>query len=140
MLTKVFVYGTLKPGERYHHSYCSGLVISNQPANARGKLYHLKKRGYPAMTEGEDKVRGFVLSFPESAILLKMDELENYKPGRSPEENEYDRRQIEVFHPLGDSMGLVWAYVMSPKLVRELDGVDMPDGWWSESRLACINC
>jgi gamma-glutamylcyclotransferase (GGCT)/AIG2-like uncharacterized protein YtfP len=44
----VFVYGTLRPGGRYHDRYCRG-VVAIEPATARGRLEHLPA-GYPMVT------------------------------------------------------------------------------------------
>jgi gamma-glutamylcyclotransferase (GGCT)/AIG2-like uncharacterized protein YtfP len=54
-LLRVFVYGTLKRGERNHAAYCRG-AVSAQPALVIGRLYHLPQ-GYP------------MLDVPLSAVL-----------------------------------------------------------------------
>lgn len=127
---RVFVYGTLKPGERFHQSYCGDLLVGAQPAIARGQLFHLSSRGYPAMTVGDRPVRGFVLSFTEPRILSKLDRLEDYDPSSSPELNHYNRQEIEVFDADGDSLGTAWAYFMNSEKVRALGGVYLANGWW----------
>lgn len=128
----VFVYGTLKPGHRYYPGYCQGKTVSERAAIAYGQLYHLPTLGYPAMTVGGDRVSGFVLSFTEPEILARLDDLEGYNPHRSKGENQYDRVQIEVFHPENAriSLGWAWAYQQSCDRVKELGGILVPDGCW----------
>lgn len=131
MLIRVFVYGTLKPGECNYDRYCNGKVITAQEAIAHGQLFHLSRRGYPGMIAGEGTVRGVVLSFQDPNLLKTLDVLEDYDPNRSAEANEYNRQQIEVFNAAGESMGLVWAYIMRPQRVIRLGGVFLPEGVWN---------
>lgn len=149
-LVKVFVYGTLKPGESNYQRYCSGKVVDICPAIALGELYALGVLGYPAMTTGDRPVRGFLLSFRDPGVLHDLDQLEGYDPHRSSSHNEYDRRQIDVFNippslsPTGGitweqlsawpTLGRVWAYFMAPERVRSLGGVLLPTGWWEPNR------
>jgi gamma-glutamylcyclotransferase (GGCT)/AIG2-like uncharacterized protein YtfP len=130
---QVFVYGTLKPGECNYQRYCAGFVVGAQPAVARGLLFALPV-GYPAMTPGEGSVHGVLLSFASPAILRHLDELEDYDPDRPTSQNEYDRQQIEVFNPALQSLGLVWAYLMTPEKVRRIGGVPIRAGVWSAGR------
>lgn len=52
---RVFVYGTLKPGEANYKRYCAGKVIDVKIALVQGKLFALPM-GYPAMTLGDRQV------------------------------------------------------------------------------------
>ena len=131
---RVFVYGTLKPGERFHQSYCADRLTSAQPAIARGQLFHLSLCGYPAMTDGDRPVRGFLLSFTEPSILSNLDWLEDYDPNSSPELNSYNRQEIEVFDVDGNSLGQAWAYIMNTERVRANGGIDLIDGWWEGNK------
>jgi gamma-glutamylcyclotransferase (GGCT)/AIG2-like uncharacterized protein YtfP len=127
---KVFVYGTLKPGEANYQYYCAGKVVEEKRAIALGQLFDLPL-GYPAMTAGESQVYGFLLTFADPAILMLLDELEDYDAQRRPEENEYDRQQIETYDLAGRSLGLAWAYLMTSEQVQRLKGVLMLSGEWS---------
>ena len=93
---KVFVYGTLKPGECNYLRYCEGKVVDACPAIAHGQLFALHA-GYPAMISGEGRVYGFLLCFANSAILADLDQLEDYHPGRDQAQNEYQRESIAIF-------------------------------------------
>ncbi|MDJ0554600.1 MAG: gamma-glutamylcyclotransferase [Microcoleaceae cyanobacterium MO_207.B10] len=127
---KVFVYGTLKPGEANYQRYCAERVVDTYPAVTSGRLFELPI-GYPAMTEGEESIQGFVLSFLDSQVLLELDELEDYHPERLPETNEYQRQKIKTFNFEGQYLGMAWGYLMLPEKVKLLGGVFLPSGCWS---------
>ena len=128
-MLKVFVYGTLKPGECNYLRYCEGKVVEACPAIARGQLFALPA-GYPAMISGEGRVDGFLLHFTKSAILADLDELEDYHPGRDRAENEYQRESIAIFDLNFQPLGTAWAYFMLPDRVRSLNGIWLPHGRW----------
>lgn len=134
MLTKVFVYGTLKPGECNYQRYCDGKIVNAEEAIVHGQLFHLSRRGYPGMTAGSGTIRGFVLSFSDPTLLQILDDLEDYDPDRPKEANEYHRQHIEAFNVAGESIGLVWVYLMEPQQIQLMGGEFLPEGVWS-SRL-----
>lgn len=124
----IFAYGTLKPGESNYQQYCVQ-VLEAKRAVTFGKLFALPL-GYPAMTKGESLVKGFLLSFPECDILLQLDLLEGFNPS-TVANNEYNRQLIETYNLDLVSLGLAWAYLMTPKQVDSLSGIFLDDGWWS---------
>lgn len=126
---KVFVYGTLKPGECNYLRYCEGKVVDAFPARARGQLFALPA-GYPAMVAGVGNVCGFLLCFAEEAILDDLDRLEDYHPGRDRSQNEYQRQSIEIFDLNFQPLGTAWAYLMLPDRVCSLGGIWLPEGTW----------
>jgi gamma-glutamylcyclotransferase (GGCT)/AIG2-like uncharacterized protein YtfP len=127
---RVFVYGTLKPGEVNYQRYCAGKVVSAEKATTLGQLFALPM-GYPAMTTGESTVHGYLLSFADLGILDALDELEDYQPEGEMSENLYNRLEVEVKNSLGLSLGWAWVYLMNPAKVEMLKGVHLPNGWWS---------
>lgn len=129
-MVKVFVYGTLKPGEANYQHYCAAKVVEVKKAIAFGQLFSLPV-GYPAMTLGNSPVRGFLLSFSDSEILHQLDYLEDYDSQRPIGENEYHRQQIQVYDTALNSLGKAWTYLMTPEQVRAFGGVLLTDGWWS---------
>jgi gamma-glutamylcyclotransferase (GGCT)/AIG2-like uncharacterized protein YtfP len=143
----VFVYGTLKPGERYHDRYCGDLLETARLATVRGNLYHLPHCRYPAMTPGDGWVRGYLLSFRDERALCQIDQLEGYHPNRPAADNEYQRQVVEVFDLVpasdnknpserwGRSLGRGWTYFMTLERVRASDGQFLPEGWWSEKHI-----
>ena len=87
-MLKVFVYGTLKPGERNYLFYCTQ-TIEVVEAISYGKLYDLPM-GYPAAVFPESElVRGYVLTFSDTTVLQTLDELENYAPNQPISQNLY---------------------------------------------------
>ena len=128
---KVFVYGTLKPGEANYQAYCADKVIEQTRAYTKGQLFHLPPRGYPAMIPGNSRVEGFLLTFADLAILDHLDELEDYQPQRSPQENEYYREEISIYATSGELLGEGWGYFMRVEKVQQLGGILLPSGWWT---------
>jgi gamma-glutamylcyclotransferase (GGCT)/AIG2-like uncharacterized protein YtfP len=129
-IVKVFVYGTLKPGESNYQYYCDGKSIAEIKAYTFGNLYNLSL-GYPAMTEGKNKVLGYLLSFSSAEILKSLDRLEGYREGKPNELNEYYRQEINVYDLSGKSLGVAWSYFMSETKIRQFNGVFLESGWWA---------
>ena len=129
---RVFVYGSLKPGEVNYLRYCEGKVLEEKPAIAFGKLFDLPL-GYPAMTPGESLVHGFLLTFTDSTILSILDELEDYNPNRILEENEYYRQEIEIYDLDRKSLGFAWVYLMTFAQIQRLCGVIISSVNWRGS-------
>ena len=127
---RVFVYGTLKPGEVNYQFYCTEYIAECFPAVTNGLLYELPI-GYPAMTNGKGNVHGFVLSFQNPKVLLELDKLEDYHPERLPEENEYQRQKIPTFGLDGQYLWTVWSYLMLPEKVKLLGGKLLSSGFWT---------
>ena len=125
----VFVYGTLKPGELNYYYYCKGKVVSELSAYTWGKLYSLPA-GYPAMTEGKDKVRGFVLNFADLSILKYLDQLEDYQEDRALDLNEYYRQIVPVYSLEERFLGTAWSYLMTKTRIAKSNGSYLMSGVW----------
>jgi len=125
---QVFVYGTLKPGESNFDRHCQK-ALEIQEAIAYGTLYALPM-GYPAMTCGNSLVHGFLLSFSDPKILIALDELEDYCPDRSIEQNEYYRQKTQTFSLTRQPLGDAWVYLMELEKAKRL-GVLLPEGHWT---------
>ncbi|WP_013324172.1 gamma-glutamylcyclotransferase family protein [Gloeothece verrucosa] len=129
---KVFVYGTLKPGEVNYPYYCADYVSEALEAYTYGKLFHLRYCGYPAMTVGGEQVKGVLLTFNDDSVLIKLDELEGYNPGGLGADNEYYRQKIAVYAFSGEFLANAWGYLMMPEKVKQLGGVVIASGWWTQ--------
>lgn len=127
---RVFVYGTLKPGEINYQRFCTGKVIDAQKATTLGQLFALPM-GYPAMTNGTEVIHGYLLTFGDSQILNVLDELEDYQRAREISINLYNRESAEVYDLKGWSLGRAWIYVMNPERVIKLGGIHLVDGCWN---------
>jgi gamma-glutamylcyclotransferase (GGCT)/AIG2-like uncharacterized protein YtfP len=131
MTLKIFVYGTLKPQEANYQTYCEGKVIESIEVYTFGSLFHLPSLGYPAMTWGDNTVRGYLLTFNNLEVIHNLDELETYSPHRLPEANEYQRQLTTVYTSTHESLEKVWAYFMTEAKIVQLKGVPVPSGWWT---------
>jgi gamma-glutamylcyclotransferase (GGCT)/AIG2-like uncharacterized protein YtfP len=133
-LYHLFVYGTLKPGQRYYEAMCAPYVVEQRDAIASGRLYDLPL-GYPAMTLEEGWVVGVRLSFTDGAVLARLDEFEDYYPNLPAEASEYQRLERPLFAPDGSSLGMAWAYVMQPQRVQQVKGIWLPEGCWGRKSM-----
>lgn len=134
--TRVFVYGTLKPGGFYHDRFCGPFKFEAVEAYTLGKLFDFPQLGYPGALEDEDSsIKGILLRFyaPEPAVLKKLDFLEGYNPLQAPEKNEYYRKQMPIFETATSSepKEFAWCYYMDPRTISTLGGIHIPDGFWS---------
>ena len=96
-----------------------------------GQIYELSL-GYPGMAVGNNKVRGVLLTFKDESILSELDELEDYSPARSPQQNQYERRKIPVYDLNEDYLGEAWGYLMTLEKVKKYRGKLIETGWWTE--------
>lgn len=139
-MLRVFVYGTLKPGEVAEHLW-AGQVEQVEPAIAIGQLYALPM-GYPAMTPGAGWVQGFVLSFRSQALLDRLDDYEGHAPEifapDVPEavlaENSYARQWQPLYAPDQRSLPAAWIYQMTERQIQRLQGIHLPDGHWTPAK------
>lgn len=149
-MLQVFVYGTLKRGQRNHDHYCRD-TADISPATTVGQLFELPfgfpgirvpdtaihatgSADYPADARMHHAiapppetpeapwslVRGELLTFPDANSLSRLDALEGYAPG---EKGLYLRVLIPV--TARKKTCLAWAYA----LTREA-GSRLPDGRW----------
>jgi len=130
---RVFVYGTLKPGEVNYNLYCADKIVEEKKAITFGQLFALPV-GYPAMIPGESLVQGCLLTFADPAMLTILDALEGYEPYRAPDQNEYNRQQIRVYDLTRKTLGLAWVYLMTSEQIKRFQGVPIVSGCWSQLR------
>ena len=140
--------GSLKPGESNWNHFWYAVSLSQAPrlknflysegkaldaikSTTFGALYDLPSFGYPAMTEGTGVVRGYLLSFADDSWMPSIDELEEYDPRRSIEENVYNRVKIDVYSDDGSYLGKHWGYSMQMSRIRSFGGVLIESGEWS---------
>ncbi len=126
----IFVYGTLKPGEAHFARYCGNSVISQQLGYIQAELYHFPALGYPGAIQGTSQVHGYVLTFADAAVLVELDELEDYHPDRQPAENDYTREIVSTYTSEGTPLVSAWAYLMTLDRIQQSGGILVPDGWW----------
>jgi gamma-glutamylcyclotransferase (GGCT)/AIG2-like uncharacterized protein YtfP len=124
--TKVFVYGTLKPGGRYHHVATEAGVFTFEKAYLENFiLYDLEPENYPAIVPGGDTVHGYVFNYEDiDAALLMLDRLEAIHE----DPPEYTR-QLATAQPMSE---MVWVYVYA-RLERLKTAVRVETGEWLEA-------
>jgi gamma-glutamylcyclotransferase (GGCT)/AIG2-like uncharacterized protein YtfP len=126
LITKVFVYGTLKPGGRYHPVAQSAGAFTFEKAYLENfVLYHLEPEGYPAIIPGDGKVHGYVFEYDEiDRALLMLDKLEAIHDNPP----EYTREQV-IAKPMNE---MVWVYVYA-RLERLKTAQPVKTGEWLEA-------
>lgn len=129
-MLKVFVYGTLQPGEVNFPRYCAPHHPHIEKALIPGKLYQLPV-GYPALTPEPGWVEGYLLQFADPGVLVNLDVLEDYQPGRSPSLNEYQRLQAPVYTETKTILTEAWVYVMTLEKVTQLGGTPFSGSHWT---------
>lgn len=94
----VFVYGTLRPGEKNHPAYLAGRTLAELPASISGQLYFVADGGYPYVIEGEGRVWGELIRIAPAhytTTLKALDALEEYDPANE-KDSVYVRRAALV--------------------------------------------
>lgn len=120
----LFVYGTLRRGERYHGwlEKARGLSFLAQVTGSLADTGY----GYPAMMKGEGKVSGEIYEIDEDT-LRRVDDLEDYYgPGDS--RNLYERVETVAYTDRGEMT--VWTYVSNRFLFSPI-----PYGDWKLYRM-----
>ncbi|MGE5702749.1 MAG: gamma-glutamylcyclotransferase [Clostridia bacterium] len=129
MLTKVFVYGTLCQGQKYHH-IIKPYAKQIQRATVRGVLYDLPERGYPALVAGEAIVAGELVELQNVTEALRhLDELEDYEENGT--NNEYERIVVNAHTQSGEEQEC-YLYVYPDNRLDWLqqNGIVVPGGDW----------
>ncbi len=96
--TRLFVYGTLKPGFG-NHARIEHLVRSSQAASTEGALIDLG--AFPAMVPGQGQVNGVLLEMDEEALTIT-DRIEGCQG--EGENNLYNRRKAFIRLDGGDEV------------------------------------
>jgi gamma-glutamylcyclotransferase (GGCT)/AIG2-like uncharacterized protein YtfP len=126
LTTKVFVYGTLKPGGRYHHVAKEAGEFTYEKAHLENfVLYHLEPEGYPAIIPGDGIVHGYVFDYESiEEALVMLDKLEAIHD----EPPEYTREHA-LAKPMNET---VWVYVYArPERLKTAQSVE--SGKWLEA-------
>ncbi|MGP9020966.1 gamma-glutamylcyclotransferase family protein [Streptomyces sp. BR1] len=131
-----FVYGTLRPGERYYVRFLRGRTAAEVPARLPGAVLY-EGPGYPYAMEGGGVVTGALITpSPEAyaQVLVVLDQLEECHGPDDPR-NMYDRVSRTVELP-GGGTARAWVYLAAPALARRLlaEGTPIPGGDWVTAR------
>lgn len=107
----LFVYGTLRPGEKNHRRYLQGRIVRSCPAVVRGRLFFVLDGGYPYLQPGDSTVKGdlvFLQPASRQATMAEIDRLEEYDPGNE-RGSVYLRRRTRARTADG-AMHTAWVY------------------------------
>ncbi len=107
----VFVYGTLRPGEKNFARYLGGRCVRILPATTNGALYFVRNEGYPYLTDEAGTVRGDLIFLAPSRYhetLRRLDQLEEYRP-QDPENSVYLRKPVTAITADGKAR-IAWTY------------------------------
>lgn len=122
----VFVYGTLRPGEKNYPDFLQGKTLQELPGQIPGRLYFVRSGGYPYLAPDKGWVKGEVVFLkPEryAEVLHDLDRLEEYDPHDETASVYLRRPATAVLH---DGRRLeVWAYYWNEPRIT---GEPVPDG------------
>ena len=130
MISSIFVYGTLKPGLRYHYLAEQAGKFQKEEAHLEGfDLYHLEPENYPALVRGEGRVYGWRYEYVDiDAALEVLDHLE----GLHLEPPEYER--VKALAKPSDEE--VWVYLYLNRERLELETASLVSGGiWIPARV-----
>lgn len=123
----VFVYGTLRPGEKNYSSYLGGKTIREVSATAEGILHFVKSDGgYPYVVSGAGVVHGELIEINPpfyAETLRSLDKLEEYDPADEGK-SLYLRRRTTV-HLYDGGTADAWIYYWNrPEAGERIEGGD----------------
>ena len=72
----LFVYGTLRPGEKNYPAYLAGGTLREEPASVTGLLCYDAVEGYPYLLPGAGRVAGELMTLDPAAYLPTLDALD----------------------------------------------------------------
>ena len=132
----VFAYGSLRSG-MWNDRLWRGASGTSLPAILRdARLYDLPY-GFPAVVLDEREsarkavIHGELISCEDMlGLLLSLDRLEGYDPGRPPERNHYQRVLVDVEVPSGERVP-AWIYVYTADRLGSIEEATfVPSGDW----------
>lgn len=124
----VFIYGTLRPGQKNYPRYLAGRTREEIPASTSGELHIFLDPGgarYPFLTPGDETVQGDLVYLKDAfyeETLAELDRLEGYDP--QTDTGLYLRREREVV-PADREPVSAWVYIWNgpwTEVVKIRDG------------------
>jgi gamma-glutamylcyclotransferase (GGCT)/AIG2-like uncharacterized protein YtfP len=126
----VFVYGTLRPGQRNYERLLAGRTVQVSPAIAKGLALYGHRFPY-AVTQSGARTVGDLITIKPSLyreVLADLDQLEGYQPNR-PESSHYIRSTRSIVATVSTPNGgtweafhTAWIYLAGP----DIDPTRMP--------------
>ncbi|BCR03826.1 gamma-glutamylcyclotransferase [Desulfuromonas versatilis] len=122
----IFVYGTLRPGEKNYPRFLKGRTIAERRGSVEGRLYYVAEGGYPYLLPEPGRVWGELLELAAGSYaetLAALDGLEEYDPRNEPD-SVYLRRQTLVTIE-GEERVRAWVYYWN---CPDVEGRLIPSG------------
>ncbi|WP_175631889.1 gamma-glutamylcyclotransferase [Virgibacillus siamensis] len=123
-MPKVFVYGTLRNGER-NHDFMEGAKCIYTQCRIKGKLFDTDK-GYPIMRHDEASWVYGELYDVSDVQMKSINELEEYAEGRA--DNLYNRVTVDVWNDKGEENS---AFVFIAKRAMDYITQEIQSGDWT---------
>ena len=136
----VFVYGTLRPGQRNYERLLAGRTMQESPAIAKGLALYGHRFPYAVPQSGARTVGDLITIKPSlyREVLADLDQLEGYQPNR-PESSHYLRSTRSIVATVSTPNGgtweafhTAWIYLAGP----DIDPTRMPritdDDWLAQ--------
>lgn len=93
----IAVYGSLCRGFFNFNKYLAGRTMEIRPGKTKGQLFHMPRRGYPALLDGNDDIYCEIMTLTGDvkALLSELDKMENASTPPHPND-EYHRLLRDV--------------------------------------------
>lgn len=123
-MKKMFVYGTLRVGMYNYDKYYKEHDSFRRNAYVKGRLYTIRGKDYPALTEGDQMILGEIHEVPDQ-VQDEVDLMEGFF-GEGNIENEYDKIVSEIYDADGtviDHLPVYFYNVRNPRNRELLEDV-----------------
>jgi gamma-glutamylcyclotransferase (GGCT)/AIG2-like uncharacterized protein YtfP len=133
----MFTYGILK---WRHNLEREGAITIVENSTIKGHKIHLYGNSFPITRKtgnDNDIVYGTLFEIPKYVVLSNYDIVESYSPHRKPEDNMYNREEIEVTTPNGEVVMAQMYYANQEQFARHLTPfTEIPTGNFDDKHLA----
>lgn len=123
-MKRMFVYGTLRVGMYNYDKYYKEHDSFRRNAYVKGRLYTIRGKDYPALTEGDRMILGEIHEVPDQ-VQDEVDLMEGFF-GEGNIENEYDKIVSEIYDADGtviDHLPVYFYNVRNPRNRELLEDV-----------------
>lgn len=123
-MKRMLVYGTLRVGMYNYDKYYKEHDSFRRNAYVKGRLYTIRGKDYPALTEGDRMILGEIHEVPDQ-VQDEVDLMEGFF-GEGNIENEYDKIVSEIYDADGtviDHLPVYFYNVRNPRNRELLEDV-----------------
>lgn len=130
---RIFVYGSLMTGFYNYEKFLKGKIINQVlEASIEGKLFHLPKKGYPAVIFGRDTIYGQILDVIDSGKTFeKIDQMEGIiSPGNPKNEYNIEIREVKTLDGRKEYLPVYIYNSTEDKVINNDLGIYISSGNW----------